>query len=137
MGIVNIQKEEFINLISKERLSSYSISPEDNFSILLKRYMYNIKLSETFYPILSVFESVFPNFPMPKEMNKIRFISPDLKTILQLRNRIFHHEIIINHPLGIQNCYSIIEKLLSYMSGEYSDILAEVSKFNDIIKQKP
>lgn len=223
MENINIQKEEFINIISKERLNSYNTSPNDDFLILLKRYIYNIKFSEAFYSILSifevvlrnkihnaidthiksgwllselrsqsillnneykilldaankarfktkkltkgaiiselsfgfwinlckkayktvfwdkknVFESVFPNFPMPKEMDKMKYLSSDLKTILQLRNRVFHHETITNHPLGVQNCYSTIEKLLFYMSKDFSNILVEISSFNDIIKQKP
>lgn len=223
MNMTDAQKQEFIDIISQERLNSYNLSPKDDFSVLWERYIYNIKVSETFYPILSileialrnkihnaidtlikpnwillelesqdllsynereillgaakkikfkgkkitkgalitelsfgfwvnlckksyktiiwdkknVFECVFTNFPTTKEMNRIRFISTDLKTILQLRNRIFHHEIIINHPIGIQNCYDSIEKILFYISKEYSNYLTETCRFREILKQKP
>lgn len=219
----NVQEQEFINLISKSRLNSYKFSDNEDFIILLKRYIYNIQISEAFYPVLSmleialrnqinnaihnfikkdwllseinsqnllfdneykillssykklksknknitqetliselslgfwvnlckkayktviwdkkgVFEFVFPNFSINKEMNRIRFISTDLKNVLQLRNRIFHHEIIINRKIGIQNCYNIIEKILYYISNNYYELLPEISRFNNIIKQKP
>jgi len=223
MEITENQKKEFIDIISKERLNSYCITSKDDFSILLENYIYNIKISETFYPILSIleiglrnrinnaiealirptwlllelkspslllqneheillkaakklsfksknltkgaliaelsfgfwvnlckkpyktvfwdkkgfFDFVFPYFPPSNEMNRIKFISSDLKNILQLRNRIFHHEIIINHKLGVQNCYNIIEKVLFYISKEYTDLLINSSRFKEIIKQKP
>lgn len=219
----SVQEQEFINLISKSRLSSYKFNDNEDFIILLKRYIYNIQISEAFYPVLSmleialrnqinnainnlikndwllseinsqnllldneykillsavkklqiknknitsetliselslgfwvnlykkayktviwdkkgVFEYVFPNFPINKEMNRIRFISTDLKNILQLRNRIFHHEIVINRKIGIENCYNIIEKILYYISDNYYALLPEISRFNNIIKQKP
>lgn len=223
MNITNTKNQEFIDIISPERLKAYKLSEQDNFSILLNQYIYNIKVSEAFYPILSileialrnkihnaidklikkdwlllelqsqnillnnehkilldaskklqfkykkitkgalitelsfgfwvnlckkayktiiwdkkgVFEIVFPNFPAQNTMDRTKFISSDLKNILQLRNRIFHHETIINNKLGIQNCYNISEKLLSYISIENLKLLQEVSRFNDIIKQKP
>ena len=223
MNITDIQKQEFIDIISSERLNSYKTIQEETFAILLERYMYNIKVAESFYPILSIleialrnkihnsidkliksdwllseiykqdllldnehkilmdtfnklkfkdknltkgaliseltfgfwvnlckksyktilwdkkgfFESVFPFFSIKKEMNKIRFISPDLKNILQLRNRIFHHEIIINHKIGIENCYDKIEKILLSISEDSLSLLTETCKFRDIIKQKP
>lgn len=223
MNITDTKNQEFIDIISPERLKAYKLSEQDNFSILFERYIYNIKISETFYPILSileialrnkiynaidklikqdwllselqsqslllgnehkilldaskklyfkykkitkgalitelsfgfwvnlckkayktiiwdkkgVFELVFPNFIAQNVMDRTKFISSDLKNILQLRNRIFHHETIINNKLGIQNCYNIAEKLLSYISKEQLELSQNISRFNDIIKQKP
>lgn len=221
MKTTEIQKQEIIDLISKERLLSYQYSKEDDFSSLIERYLYNIKISEAFYPVLSileialrnkihnaivikpdwllselqsqdllfdneykilseackklnckkkritqgaliaelsfgfwinlckksykpiiwdkqdVFECVFSNFSMKSEMNRIKFISSDLKLILQPRNRIFHHESLINNKLGIQNCYGVIEKILSYISEEYGSLLSEICRFKDVLKQKP
>jgi hypothetical protein len=217
------QEKEFIDIISKERLNSYSFTQNDNLSTILERYFYNIKISETFYPALAmleialrnklsnaidiflkpnwllaeislqdllldneyrilsdtirklkmknkkitqgaiiselsfgfwvnlckksyktiiwdkrdIFEYVFPYFSIKGELNRIKFISSDLKNILQLRNRIFHHEIIINHKFGIQNCYNIIIKTLSYISKDYSYLLLDISRFNNLLKQKP
>jgi len=62
---------------------------------------------------------------------------PKLKTILQLRNRIFHHEIVINHKLGIENCYDLVEKVLFSLSEAYSNLVIDASRFKSIIKQKP
>ncbi len=223
MNITETQKENFIDIVSKERLNAYNLQGED-FSTILERYIYNLKVSETFYPILSileialrnkihnaidtliksdwlllelqsqelllnnereillsafkkvklknkkitkgaliselsfgfwinlckkayktiiwdkkgVFEFIFPHFPIKKEMNRIRFISPDLKNILRLRNRIFHHEIIINNNIGIQNNYDSIEKILFFISEEYSNLLLmNTCRFKEITKQKP
>lgn len=226
MNITDTQKQEFTDIISKERLNSYNLLPEDDFTVLLKRYIYNIKVSETFYPILSIleialrnkihntidnlikpnwllsklksqdllsynehetllsatgklkfknknltkgaliaelsfgfwvnlckksyknriwdkqnfFSSIFPNFDnhfYTNDWNKTKTIFPELKMILQLRNRIFHHEIIINNKIGLQNCYDIIEKVLFSISEEYSNLLINTCRFNDLIKQKP
>lgn len=223
MNITDIQEQEFIDIISVERLKSYKLSEQNDFSILFEKYIYNIKISEAFYPILAmleialrnkihnaidkfikhdwlllelqsqsllfdneykilldsakkikfknkkltngalitelsfgfwvnlckkayktiiwdkkgVFDFVFPYFSIGKEMDRTKFIASDLKTILQLRNRIFHHETIINHKIGVENCYDSIEKLLSYISKEYLDLLNNISRFKDITKQKP
>lgn len=50
--------------------------------------------------------------------------------------QLVENENIINHKLGIQNCYSIIEKNLSYKSKDYLNLLINISRFQDIIKQK-
>lgn len=223
MNTTYIQNQEFVDNISSERLKVYKSSEQEDFSTLLERYIYNIKISEAFYPILSileialrnkiynaidklikqnwllselesqnilldneykilldaskklhfkykkitkgalitelsfgfwvnlckkayktiiwdkkgVFELVFPNFSAQNTMDRTKFISSDLKNILQLRNRIFHHETIINNKLGIENCYNIAEKLLSYISKEQLELSQNISRFKDIIKQKP
>lgn len=223
MDLKDTQIQEIIEIISNERLASYDISQKNNLSNSLNNYIYNIKFSKAFYPILSIleialrnkinnsinltikanwllselktqtlllnneykvlleaekklkqknkkitegnliselsfgfwvnlckkaykttfwdkkgfFEIVFPYFPKTQEMNRIKFISSDLKNILQLRNRIFHHEIILNHKIGIENYYNITEKILSYISKENLNLLKDICRFSDIIKQKP
>ena len=52
------------------------------------------------------FDKIFPDFD--KHFNsptwdKTKVVFPILKEILRLRNRIFHHEIIINNKNGIEN----------------------------------
>ncbi len=223
MNKIDLDNQIFADIVSFERFNSYKLTEKDDVSDILKRYIYNIKISEAFYPILSmleialrnrihnaidklikkdwllsethsqnlllnnerkilldaakkiqvkkkeltkgaliaelsfgfwinlckkayktiiwdkkgVFEFVFPDFPIEQEMDRMKFMSADLKNILQLRNRIFHHETIINNKLGVQNCYNIIERILSYVSSEYFGILKSVSNFYTIIKQKP
>lgn len=223
MNIIDIDEQKLVDIISIERLKAYKLSEQDDFSVLVERYVYNIKISEAFYPILSmleialrnkihnavdkliksdwlllelqsqsllldneykilleaakkmriknkqlskgalitelsfgfwvnlckkayktiiwdkkgVFEFVFPYFTIEKEMDRTKFISSDLKSILQLRNRIFHHETIINYKLGVHNYYNILEKLLFYISPKYLEILKRLSRFPDLIKQKP
>lgn len=84
-----------------------------------------------------VFDFVFPFFPDKKLMDKIKFVSIDLKVILNLRNRIFHHEIIINHKYGINNCYKLIETIISYMIIYNIDSISRICRFKEVIKQKP
>ena len=70
----------------------------------------------------------------------LRSIAPiqnDLMTILRLRNRIFHHEIIINGKTSIESNYQLILNLLYLMSDDMMNLLQHTSRLRDIIKQKP
>lgn len=59
------------------------------------------------------------------------------KNILILRNRIFHHEIIINNKNGIENMYDKVERVLYSLSKDYADLFKDSFRFKEIIKQKP
>lgn len=86
------------------------------------------------------FESVFPNFDnyfKCSTLDKTKVIFPLLKDILRLRNRIFHHEIIINNKNGIENCYSQTKKVLYSLSKDYAQMFENTFRFEDITKQKP
>ena len=61
MNITDFEKQEFIDIISDARLKSYQLSQDEDFSALLERYIYNIKVSEAFYPILSILEIALRN----------------------------------------------------------------------------
>ena len=62
---------------------------------------------------------------------------PTLPAILRLRNRIFHHEIIINGNKTPKEQYQIILDMLHILSTNMEDLLDKISKVKDIIKQKP
>jgi len=93
----------------------------------------------------SIFDEVFPYFddfivkknPTAKRHKRLNKIASKLKPILRLRNRVFHHEPIFNHPQGLNNCYADIEELLFYMSIETSQRLSEISKFQKIWDKTP
>lgn len=214
-----------IDLFSLKRLSSYKYNENDTDTIALERYLYNIELSKSLYPLLSIleislrnrinqaiesviqenwlgkelnqqnillanehkklleakqkllnkghrnigkddliaelslgfwihlctkryktalwhkqnfFRTVFADYPNFSEFDKLSKIFPTLNLMLKLRNRVFHHEIIINHPYGINNCYRDLRKLLSYISKDSLLYLDRVCDFNKVItKQKP
>lgn len=217
---------DIINTISKERLSSYKFNSNDDIETMLKRYLFNVQVSECFYPLISAleialrnnlfnavanlkgsnwlineiasanvlsqnernilleaikklnnkhssisngsiiaeltlgfwinlckksyknslwdkkgfFESVFPdfyNYFKTTALDKTKVIFPLLKDILRLRNRIFHHEIIINNKNGISNCYNIAYKVLYSLSKDYAQMFEPTFRFKEIIKQKP
>jgi len=212
--------------ISPDRLSSYKFNDSDDMEVLLSRYIFNVEVSESFYPVLSAleislrnrlynavamlkgdnwllneieqqevlsqnackilidvydklnikydnvsigaiiadltfgfwinlckksykntlwdkqgfFESVFPNFDNHfkcSSLDKTKVIFPLLKDILRLRNRIFHHEIIINNKNGIENCYIQTKKVLYSLSEDYAKLFEKSFRFDSIIKQKP
>ena len=212
--------------ISLDRLSSYRYDKSDDLDIILNRYIYNVQISESFYPIISAlevalrnrlynavaelkgqnwlleeinqqtilsdnerdilleaykkvkrkhnppsigaiiaeltfgfwvnlckksyknslwdkqdfFSNVFPDFDNyfnSPTWDKTKVIFPELKEILRLRNRIFHHEIIINNKIGIENCYNKTHKVLYSLSKDYAEIFENSFRFKDIIKQKP
>lgn len=83
------------------------------------------------------FELVFPNYTNNGQLRKIAPIQNNLLAILRLRNRIFHHEIIINGKQTPQEQYQTIIDMLHLLSNEAELLLQKISRFNDIIKQKP
>lgn len=220
----NISK--IIDNISEDRLSSYKYDSNNSINLIIDRYIYNVQISESFYPVLSAleialrnrlynavaslkgnnwlieeintqnilsdnerdilleaykklnvkkktlttgaiiaeltfgfwinlckksyknslwdkqgfFDSVFPDFDgyfSSPTWDKTKVIFPELKEILRLRNRIFHHEIIINNKNGIENCYDKTHRVLYSLSKEYAEIFEKSFRFKDLIKQKP
>ncbi len=218
-------EENLVKLFSSNRLNSYKYDNNDTYSIVLERYLYNIELSKSLYPLLSFleislrnrinqaietviqqdwllkehnqqnilfpneykklleakqklmnkghknigkddliaelslgfwihlctkkyktvlwhkpcfFRIVFADYPNFSEFDKLSKIFPILQLMLKLRNRVFHHEIIINHPYGIYNCYMDLRKLLSYISKDSIQYLDKICDFKEVItKQKP
>lgn len=212
--------------ISVDRLSSYKYDDNDSIDVVLSRYIYNVQISESFYPVIAAlevalrnrlyntiailkgenwlleeinnqnilsdnernilleaykklkrkhntpstgtimaeltfgfwvnlckksyknslwdkqdfFSNVFPDFDNyfnSPTWDKTKVIFPELKEILRLRNRIFHHEIIINNKIGIENCYDKTHRVLYSLSKDYAEIFENSFRFKDIIKQKP
>lgn len=218
-------ENNLVNLFSSNRLSSYKYDINDTDSIALERYLFNIEVSKSLYPLLSIleislrnrinqaienttqkdwlmkelnsqnilqtgefnklqdakqkllkkghknftkddliaelslgfwihlctkryktalwhrqgfFRIVFADYPNFAEFDKLSKVFPILQLMLKLRNRVFHHEIIINHPYGINNCYTDLRRLLNYISKDSSLYLDKICDFNKVItKQKP
>lgn len=226
MNFVDKELSKVIENISIDRLSSYKFNDSDNSDLILRRYIYNIQVAESFYPLLAAleislrnrlymaivnlkgenwllneitssnmllvnerkvlldvynkikckytnisetsiiaeltfgfwinlckkvykntlwdkqgfFDKIFPDFD--KHFNsptwdKTKVVFPILKEILRLRNRIFHHEIIINNKNGIENMYEQTKRILYSLSEEYAKIFETSFRFSDVIKQKP
>ena len=83
------------------------------------------------------FETVFPNYKTNKELVNLTLLQDDLRTILRLRNRIFHHEIITNGRITPMQNYQIILNLIHLMSDDAVKYLNQISRFEAIISQKP
>lgn len=83
------------------------------------------------------FESVFPNYANNGELRKIAPIQNDLLAILRLRNRIFHHEIIINGNKNPKQQYQLVLNMLHLLSSGMESLLETISRFDSIEKQKP
>ena len=83
------------------------------------------------------FESVFPNYANNGELRKIAPIKNDLLAILRLRNRIFHHEIIINGNKTPTEQYQLVLNMLHLLSTGMESLLQDISRFTIIEKQKP
>lgn len=226
MKFTNKNLSKIAENISVDRLSSYKYDKADSTELILSRYIYNIQISESFYPVIAAlevalrnrlynavvklkgqnwlleeikqqailsenernilleaynklkrknnlpstgaviaeltfgfwvnlckksyknslwdkqdfFSNVFPDFDNyfnSPTLDKTKVMFPELKEILRLRNRIFHHEIIINNKNGIENCYDKTHKVLYSLSKEYADMFEDSFRFKDIIKQKP
>lgn len=83
------------------------------------------------------FELVFPNYTNNGQLRKIVPIQNNLLAILRLRNRIFHHEIIINGKQTPQEQYQMTTDMLLLLSNETALLLQKISRFDNVIKQKP
>ena len=83
------------------------------------------------------FEAVFPNYSNNGELRKIAPIQNDLLNILRLRNRIFHHEIIINGNRTPEEQYQLVLDMLHLLSTGMVSLLNDISRFETITKQKP
>lgn len=84
------------------------------------------------------FRTVFADYPNFSEFDKLSKVFPILQIMLKLRNRVFHHEIIINHPYGIINCYNDLKRLLGFISKDSLLYLEKICDFQEVIaKQKP
>ena len=83
------------------------------------------------------FEMVFPNYQKSSSLRNISLIQKDLRDILKLRNRISHHEIILNGNRTPEEYYKLIQSVLITLSAGMNMLLTDVCRFNDIIKQKP
>ena len=49
-------ENSLVKLFSSNRLSSYRYDNNDTTAIILERYLYNIELSKSLYPLLSILE---------------------------------------------------------------------------------
>ena len=83
------------------------------------------------------FEEVFPNYTNNGNLRNISPIQNDLLNILRLRNRIFHHEIIIKSNKQPVDYYQSIINMLHLLSSETLELLNNISRFEEISKQKP
>lgn len=226
MKFLNKNISKITENISIDRLSSYKYDYSDSMDLILSRYIYNVQISESLYPIIAAlevalrnrlhnaiailkgtnwilkeinnqnvlsenernilldaykklkrkqntpstgaiiaeltfgfwvnlckksyknslwdkqdfFSSVFPDFDNyfnSPTWDKTKIMFPELKEILRLRNRIFHHEIIINNKNGIENCYDKTHRVLYSLSKDYAEIFEDSFRFKTIIKQKP
>lgn len=100
-------------------------------------HLCNKSYKPKFWDKRGFFEEVFPNYTTNGEMRKIAIIQNNLLSILRLRNRIFHHEIIINSSKTPQEQYQLILNMLYLLSSGMIELVKEISRFENIVKQKP
>ena len=56
MNFIDKKLSKIIENISVDRLSSYKFHDNDNSDLILRRYIYNIQVAESFYPLLAALE---------------------------------------------------------------------------------
>ena len=101
-------------------------------------YLCGRKYKNTLWHKKDFFKTVFADYPNFSEFDKLGKITPILQLMLKLRNRVFHHEIVVNYPYGIQNCYNELRRLLSYISKDSVLYLNKICDFNSVVaKKKP
>jgi hypothetical protein len=83
------------------------------------------------------FESVFPNYKPVNQLKSIGMLQNELLKVLKLRNRIFHHEIIINSKISLKDYYNLIRDLLYLMSNDMVELLDSLNRIEIISRQKP
>jgi len=99
-------------------------------------YLCGRKYKNTLWHKAGFFKTVFADYPNFSEFDKLGKITPILQLMLNLRNRVFHHEIIINYPYGIENCYNDLKRLLSYISKDSVLYLDRICDFKHVVTNK-
>ena len=87
-----------------------------------------------------LFKNVFPNYdkyikpdcPNISGVNTVNVMYSKLKIVLDFRNRVFHYEPIFNHPAGLDNLYSDIEKIVGAMSEDALGYMQKYCRFSEI-----
>lgn len=138
LGDKEYQKvKEAVNSINKQgkKLTNDRLIAEMTFGFWI--HLCTKTYKPKFWDKKGFFEIVFPNYQSKTKLRQIAPIQNDLRTILRLRNRIFHHEIITNGRITPTTHYQMIQNLIHLMSDEMVQFLDEISRFPDIVKQKP
>ena len=79
------------------------------------------------------FKGVFVNYP--SNVNQIGVIATKLRTIRNLRNRIFHYEPIYKNPQNTLKMYNTIMEMISYLPSDNANVLKDTSTFLDTYNQ--
>ena len=82
-----------------------------------------------------VFDDAFPYFNI-KCSDRIAYVDPYLKRILKLRNRLFHHEPIFNHPQGLDVVFNDLLTVMSWLSADTKDLLNILNRFDKVYNSK-
>lgn len=120
---------------SKQQITNDKLVSEMTLGFWVHLFTKSYKLK--FWDKKGFFELVFPNYESNKKLRKISDVYNDLNLILRLRNRVFHHERIINKKIDIEIQYKIITKLIYLLSKDMLNLLNQISNFEKLAKQKP
>ena len=80
------------------------------------------------------FKGVFINYPEGMQQ-QIHILSKKLRTIRNLRNRVFHYEPIFKKPLNTLKMYNEIMDVLNCLPIDNSDIILSTSTFLNVYNQ--
>lgn len=80
------------------------------------------------------FKGVFINYPEGMQQ-QIHILSKKLRTIRNLRNRVFHYEPIFKKPLNTLKMYNEIIDVLNCLPIDNSDIILSTSTFLNVYNQ--
>ena len=80
------------------------------------------------------FKGVFINYPEGMQQ-QIHILSKKLRTIRNLRNRVFHYEKIFKKPLNTLKMYNEIMDVLNCLPIDNSDIILSTSTFLNVYNQ--
>lgn len=98
-------------------------------------YLFNNEFKTIIWDKKGIFDSVFPNFDI-KTTNRLSVIAPKLRDIGKLRNRISHHEPILDDPKGLNNKHEDILLILKWLSNDAYELSKTIDSFNSIWERK-
>lgn len=132
-------------LLSQLHLNPSSIAPYGKLVAELTFGFWVHLFSRDYIPNLwmkynYLFKNVFPNYdkyikldyPNVAGINRVNVMYAKLKVVLDFRNRVFHYEPIFNHPAGLNNVYSDIEKIVGAMSEDALNYLKKYCRYKTL-----
>lgn len=129
----NLKKAKLNLVKTQKKLNSDNITAELNFGFWIS--LFHRKYEAKIWQKKGALQMVFSNHRKTGMILNIKKIRGDLENIRKLRNRIFHHEPIINIDPNIKNLHELIYFYLDSMAPELVVEIRKIDRFIEVMNK--